>query len=511
MAKKQFIFFHACSSLSTNFGAFETHCLQYYFRIDFRSFLLFLIIAFDFLFTANVAAFCIGNMLGWSSPVQPVLESAESPIGEPLSRSQFSWLSSVNFLGGVIGTLFWGQVSDCLGRKRTGLLVALPFAVGWALIIAARNQWMLYAGRMFIGAGCSGTVINTPMFVTEIAQDKIRGALGSFLMINLNIGTLFSFIIGAATSFYTLTSTCLAVVLIYFCLLLFMPDSPASLLMMKKRAEALESMTWYRGGDQVQAEKDLTSVESRLVKPARSYRSIFQTKGRVKGFLIGIGFILGQQVCGMLAVTTYAVTIFKEAGSTMTPHQSAIVLGVLQVTASVCSLILVDKLGRKVLLVTSFTVMGISLCSLGFFYYFKNSIGPEYLFIPVASLSIHLVAYSIGAGPVPFIVMAELFSPDIRGTAISLIQFLGIFLSFVTVKIFPWMNSFLGPSATFLTYGLGSLVLPLFIICCVPETKGKTLNSITKALESGRRDSEEIIPGGIKPQIVPSSAINPTR
>ncbi|KAF6210598.1 hypothetical protein GE061_013704 [Apolygus lucorum] len=343
---------------------------------------------------ANVAAFCIGNMLGWSSPVQPILESENSPIGEPLTRPQFSWLSSINFLGGVAGTLFWGRLSDKLGRKWTGLLVAVPFAVGWALILAANNQWILYIGRVFIGIGCSGTVINTPVFVTEIAQDKIRGALGSLLMINLNLGTLFSFIVGASTSYYFLTATCLGVVLLYFLGLLFMPDSPGSLLVKKKRAEALKSMCWYRGGDQVQAEKDLTLVETRLTKPRRSYASIFESKGRTKGFIIGVGFIIGQQACGMLAVTTYAVTIFKEA-----------------------------------------------------------------------------VAYSIGAGPVPFIVLSELFAPDIRGTAISLIQFIGIGLSFVTVKIFPWMNSQLGPTITFGSFGLASLLLPIFIIFVVARNE----------------------------------------
>uniref|UniRef100_A0A146LSN9 Facilitated trehalose transporter Tret1 n=2 Tax=Lygus hesperus TaxID=30085 RepID=A0A146LSN9_LYGHE len=459
---------------------------------------------------ANVAAFCIGNMLGWSSPVQPILESEDSPLGEPLTRQQFSWLSSINFLGGVAGTLFWGRLSDRIGRKYTGLTVAVPFAVGWSLILAANNQWMLYTGRFFIGMACSGTVINTPMYVTEIAQDKIRGALGSFLMINLNLGTLFSFIVGASTSYYFLTSTCLGIVMLYFLGLLTMPDSPASLLVKKKRAEALESMCWYRGGDQVQAEKDLTLVESRLIKPRRSYASIFETRGRIKGFIIGVGFILGQQACGMLAVTIYAVTIFKEAGSSLTPHQSAIVLGCLQVVSSICSLVLVDKLGRKVLLVTSFTAMGVSLCSLGVYYYLKASIGQQYLFIPVVALSVHLVAYSVGAGPVPFIVLSELFAPDIRGTAISLIQFIGIGLSFVTVKIFPWMNSQLGPTITFSSFGLASLLLPLFIIFVVPETSGRTLNSIVRELEGEKQDGEEMIEvTRIQPQILPSSLINP--
>lgn len=454
-----------------------------------------------------MAAFCIGNMLGWTSPAQLVLESADSPVGQ-LTRSQFSWVGSMNFLGGVAGTLFWGRISDGIGRKRTSLLVALPFAIGWSLILVATNQWWIYAGRFFIGVGCSGTVINTPVFVTEIAQDKIRGALGSFLIVNLNIGLIFSFIIGAVTSYYVLTATCLIVVILYFCLLLPMPDSPASLLSKKKRTEALDSMTWYRGGDQVQAEKDLTLVESRMVKARRSYFAVFETKGRVKGFVVGISFILGQQVCGMLAVNTYAATIFKEAGSTLTPHQSAIILGCLQFISSLFSLVLVDKLGRKVLLVTSFTTMGLSLCFMSLFYYHRASIPSDYLFIPVVALSIHLFAYSIGAGPVPFIVLAEMFSPDIRGTAISLIQFIGIGMSFITVKIFPWMNLTLGPALTFSSFGIASLLLPIFTILFVPETSGKTLAAILRTLEGESEDGEEMVTVKLKPRIVTSSELN---
>ncbi|XP_014251293.1 facilitated trehalose transporter Tret1-2 homolog [Cimex lectularius] len=441
---------------------------------------------------ANMASFCIGTMLGWTSPMQPLLESSESPVGQ-LTREEISWAGSINFIGAIAGTLFWGRLSDWLGRKCTGLIVAVPFAVGWFIILLAPSKIWLYVGRVAIGLGCSGTIINTPMFVTEIADDAIRGTLGSFLMFSLNVGCLFCYIVGAFTSYTVLTSVCLAVPVIYFVLFLFMPDSPAYLLTKNKKTAAEKSLLWYRGGDIVRTEKDLTSFQTRVCQKKASYFSLIENKGRIKGMALSLGFIAGQQFCGILAILTYSVTIFKESGSSISPYHSAIVVGSLQCIASFTSSILVDKAGRRVLLMTSYSIMALSLLSLGTYFWFRDVLGPEFSWIPVVSLSFHVISYSLGAGPVPFIIMAELFPPNVRGIATSTIQLVGTSLSFASVKLFPWLNVLLGTNGCFLFFGFCCIALFFFTFFCVPETKGKTLQSILRKLNGEPLDEGEMI------------------
>lgn len=455
---------------------------------------------------ANLAAFCVGTMLGWTSPMQPLLESSNPPVGErPLTREELSWIGSINFVGAIIGTFFWGRISDRYGRKTAMLFVGVPFALGWTVILFATDEVYIYIGRFIIGLGCSGAVINTPIFITEIAQDDIRGSLGSFLMISINTGCLFCYIVGAFVTYHMLTAICLAIPVIYIITLTWIPESPVYLYNKGKRDEAERSMLWYRGGDIVQAEKEFTRLQGRSKKKI-GYKTLLESKGTIRAMLIGFGFIFGQQFCGILAILTYTVTIFKESGSTFAPYLSAIIVGALQCTSSLMSSLLVDKAGRKILLGSSYLLMGLCLIALSAYFQFGLP-----TWIPVLSLSLHVIAYSIGAGPIPFIVMGEIFTPEVRGVAISVIQLLGTSLSFASVKLFPTLAVLLGRAGCFLFYGGCCILLVFFTVFGVPETKGRTLQSIIRRLNSDpdEEGTEMVAPNTII--IMPKKELEPIK
>uniref|UniRef100_A0A1B6KIF4 Major facilitator superfamily (MFS) profile domain-containing protein n=1 Tax=Graphocephala atropunctata TaxID=36148 RepID=A0A1B6KIF4_9HEMI len=442
---------------------------------------------------ANLSAFSIGTMLGWTSPMQPLLSSENPPVGsEAMSTEFISWVGSINFIGAVCGTFFWGISSDRLGRKYTALLDAIPFIIGWVVTLTAQNRWWLLIARFIIGVGCSGVIINIPIYVAEMAEDKIRGSLGSFLMIFLNAGCVFSYVVGSLTSYHGIASICLCIPIVFLVLFSYLPESPGYLWNHGKRKEAERSLLWFRGGHIAQTLKEIEDLQMRPSKSSSkpAYRDLFRSKGVKKAIIISVGFVIGQQFCGILAILTYTVKIFQDSGSSLSAHNSMIVVGILQLSSALVSSFLVDRAGRRFLLISSYCAMSISLSTLSSYLYFYDvSWNPALKWIPIVCLSINVIFYSIGVGPVPFVVMSEIFPPDIRGFATSKIQLLGTSLSFATVKTFPFLTGLLGTHGCFLLYAICCALLSIFNFKILPETKGKPLQTIFKLL-NGEDDTK---------------------
>ncbi|KAI5745918.1 hypothetical protein M8J76_015525 [Diaphorina citri] len=129
-------------------------------------------------FVVNIIAFGFGTVNGWPSPAQSMLQSPHPPIGDtPFTDEEISWLGSIVFIGGVIGSLVWSQVADRLGRKAAGYLTAVPFIISWSIMIFATDYWSLLGARFIVGIGCTGSLINVPLIVSEMADKDLRGPL----------------------------------------------------------------------------------------------------------------------------------------------------------------------------------------------------------------------------------------------------------------------------------------------------------------------------------------------
>ncbi|CAB3365739.1 Hypothetical predicted protein [Cloeon dipterum] len=437
---------------------------------------------------ATLGSFAAGTVMAWTSPTLPLLTGPSSPL--PITPDEGSWVGCLMAVGALCGALPAGIVADTIGRRRAMQCVALPMLISWLLIIVASSVGWLYAARIIAGLGVGAVSVVAPIYVGEIAASSIRGSLGGFFQMQLTIGILFAYLFGAAVPYLWLNILSGCVPLIYIVTLFFIPESPQHLLAKNNRREAERSLQRLRGAGcyideelrQMQTALDRQRAEATTQMEA--FKSIFTEKAARKALLIGLGLMLFQQLSGINAVIFYTVSIFEAAGSTLSPSVSTIIVGIVQVVVSFIATLLVDRAGRRVLLLVSASVMALCLAALGVYFHLLDTDVDvtSYGLIPLASVVLFIVMFSVGFGPIPWTMLGELFPAKIKGAASALACVENYVLVFTVTKSFQPLVEVVGSAATFGIFAGICVVAVLFTVFIVPETKGKTLEEIQQEL-----------------------------
>lgn len=444
-----------------------------------------------FFSTVNIAAFSSGSVVGWSSPMLPLLQSDNSPIsGGPITNEVGSWLGSLMCLGGLLATPLYLFISDHCSRKLTGYLVAVPFIVSWILVITANSVTVLYIARFIGGMGAGAIILFASLYVSETAQDTVRGALGSYLTLFTNAGVLFAYIIGSYVSYYTFAYTAILIPVVYVVGLIWLPETPNYLVNRGKYTEAERSLRWLRGKDEKLVELELTKLISFVNerKETTSLKQMLCERGTRRALIIGIALAANLQFCGIFAIISYTVNIFQEAGSDFSPNVSTILIGALQLAGSCASSLLLDKAGRKILLLISNLCMATCLLILGGYFFFKyqGSSVSNFGWVPVGSLSVYIVAIALGVAPVTFLMVSEIFEPQVKGRAITIIISIMWFLTFLIGKFYTNLSDVLGIHGCYWTFSACCVLGVIFTIRSVPETKNRSYSSILTELSGGK-------------------------
>ncbi|XP_073839129.1 solute carrier family 2 member nebulosa isoform X2 [Musca autumnalis] len=435
--------------------------------------------------SAAGGAFAAGTLLGWTSPAQVPLRDGE--YGFPVSESAFSWVGSAMTLGAAFICIPIGFLINLIGRKLTMLLLVLPFTLGWCLLIWAQNVEMMYAARFLLGISGGAFCVTAPMYTGEIAQKEIRGTLGSFFQLMITAGILFVYAIGAGLDVFWMSVVCGLLPLVFGAIFVFMPESPTYLVSKNKNESAIKSIQWLRGKEydyKVEIE-ELKETERKIKENPVSIGSALTRRVTIKALCISLGLMFFQQLCGINAVIFYSTDIFRDADTGIDANLSTIVVGIMQVIATFVSVMVVDKLGRRLLLLASASVMALSTIAMGVYFYMKeNGDSVESLgWLPVCSLCVFIIMFSIGFGPVPWLMMGELFASDIKGVAGSIAGTSNWVLAFIVTKTFVNLKEALGSGPTFWLFAGITIVGAVFVFVFVPETKGKSLNEIQMELE----------------------------
>lgn len=350
------------------------------------------------------------------------------------------------------------------------------------------NVNIFYAARLIKGLGVGSSFAVLPMYLGEIAEDSNRGTIGCLMGVFISIGLLFSYIVGPTLTVKMFCFACTLPLITFFFLFYFLvPETPVYLASTGNKNAAQASLMRLRSKKAPEVQQELmeivkSSEESNSSKGGM--KDLFISKGLRKAFIICTGLLLVQQVAGINIVLAYMQTIFDAAGGVIPSDIATVVIGVIQVFATIGTSSVVDRLGRKLLILGSAIGSCVSLITLGLFFYLNDHKFDvsQLSWLPVASLILYIVVFNFGLGPLPWAIMGEMFPSSVKSAASALISCICFMTSFFITLLFPMLSMHLGNALTFWLFaGLCGLGI-IFIVIVMPETKGKTLSEIQDML-----------------------------
>lgn len=450
--------------------------------------------------SVSMGAFCAGTVLSWSSPALAHLERpknyslylsnlSESDLPSPgfkIDDSAHSWIGSLLTIGALVAAIPIGYLADKFGRKKVILSLSLPFILNWILMISAQNVNMIFAGRFFAGIGLGGMCVTAPMYIGEIAEASYRGMFGSFFQMFLCAGILFSSVIGSFTNWIGLNSIELLSPIVFAISFLFMPETPAYLVGANDILAAEENLRKLRGStyDVSQELKEIQKEIEESQQKRASIKDVVTSKGNLKAVISVVVVLAYQQLTGINALVFYTEPIFKAADSPISSSVGSIIINLVQLVVAYISILIVEKANRKFYLMFSSTGLFLCMLTLGIFFHLKLLNLPLHNLhvMMIISFVLFMVFFSVGYGPVPWMLMGELFSPEIKGVASGLgVLSNWIFASLVTF-CFPQMTSSIGYHITFYIFAGIMASATVFVYLVVPETRGKSLAEIQAIL-----------------------------
>lgn len=451
-----------------------------------------------------LAAICIcigamgtGTIIGWTSNITDDLKGGKLNDLNFNDDYKLGLVGSMMTTGALLICLPIGPIADFIGRKPTILLTVVPYTIGWLMITFAKHEAMVYVGRILTGIGGGGFCVIAPMYTTEIAQPELRGMLGAFFQFFLTIGILYSNLFGHVCGMLVFNIMCAAIPIVFGILFLFQPETPYYLIKCNKMEKAEEIFQRLRGKD-YDCSEEMENMKKQAAEKFtfEMFKKCMKTKQAKKANLICFSLMFYQQLSGINAVMFYSKDIFKDAGSTLPDYWCVIIIGIVQVIFTGLASAVVDRLGRKILLVVSSGLMTFSLVFLGIYFLLKNhalvteSTLKNIGLIPVTSLTLFIIGFSFGMGPIPWLASSEIFPVEVKAHCSSAAAVFNWFLACMVSLFYPKLSTAIGNDITFFIFSAITATCIPFVIFVMPETKGKTLLQIQTEMGVGGDGSE---------------------
>ena len=383
--------------------------------------------------------------------------------------------------GTVLGAIFGGIPTNKIGRKNTLLWIGILFLFS-ALGSAFANDPYVFAAFRFIGGlGVGASTIAAPAYISEIAPAKDRGRLVAFYQFNIVLGILMAFLSNyllndvGENSWRWMMGVQAIPSIIYVLLIISIPKSPRWLLSKFKNEEARKVLQIM--GQEADYENMKREIEIDNNNATLADDNIFLKKYRTP---LVLAFLMAffNQLSGINAFLYYSSRIFQEAGlGESTALLSSIGIGVVNLIFTLLGVFLIDKLGRKILMYIGSLgyIVSLSLVAMAFFFQWEGITVPVFLFVFIA-------AHAIGQGAVIWVFISEIFPNHLRASGQSFGSTTHWVLAAIIPSLIPYLFSTVGPGVVFLFFAVMMVFQLLFVRFMMPETKGISLEELSKKL-----------------------------
>ena len=389
--------------------------------------------------------------------------------------------------GALFGSLAGGWLADRYGRRGALILAGILFSAGAAVSSLAWDCTSLTTARLAIGMAIGLAAVAAPLYISENAPARHRGMLVSFYQLAITLGILGAYIAGYGLegSWRTTFAIGMAPGVVLAAAMATMHDTPRWLMLRGRTEDAHAAL--IQNGLAGQAGAELQAIRRSIAATPRAARwSALFSRHVLPATIVAVGLFVLQQLSGINAVIYYAPLVFREAGFDSHGAQllATIGIGAVNVAMTLVSMALIDRIGRRRMLYIGFVGAALSLTVIACA---AASDSPWLNAVAFAGLLAYIAAFAISIGPLPWLMMAEIFPIDVRPLGMGLASIANWTFNALVVFAFPALLGGIGLAGVFAGFAIACLVGVAFTWALVPETSGASLEDIEAQLSSGER------------------------
>jgi sugar porter (SP) family MFS transporter len=412
-----------------------------------------------------------------------VISGALLYIEEDFNPTSFEAQAFVGALlvGAVIGAILSGFSADALSRRRTKIISGSVYVVGALGSAAAQDPTQLIAARFVLGIAVGTASFVSPLYISELAPKQIRGGVTSFNQLMIVSGIFAAYIVnaslgGVSGNWRWMLGLGAIPGLVLAVGMYFQPFSPRWLVGEGREEEAREVLERARSSEE-EAEEELEEIKQEA-KEEGSLRDLLAPGVRAM-VAIGLVMAIAQQLIGVNTVIYYAPTILKLTGlSTGSAITQALSVGITNVIFTVVAILLLDRVGRRPLLIVGTIGCIISLVALGIFFA-SPTLKQDASVIALICLIAYIASFAVGLGPVFWLMISEIFPMKVRSAAMSVSTVANWASNFLVATFFLTLTGAITIQGTFWLYAGFGIAAVLFFIFRLPETKDRSLEEIS--------------------------------
>nr|CAH7738812.1 unnamed protein product [Callosobruchus chinensis] len=440
---------------------------------------------------------CLNNGLqyAWTSPF--IVKITKDKINYDITEDEASHFTTIPPVAMMISCSIFAYLTNIIGPKKTFLSAAVPYILGWILLVVAKDVYVFYLARVFAGMSDGILFAAFPMYMGEIAEPKIRGTFGNGQTVAVYLGQFSINVIGTYLDVRQTSYICLVVPVLFLILFPLMPESPYFLLRRGKDEEAKAALKWLRRKTDI--EEDFAKLKAdvqRQTSEKGTWKELVTVEANRKALLAGVFLRFSQQLCGLQVFAVYTKYIFEKSGSSLSADMSTMVYAGLVLILNTMTSFMTEHIGRRRAYMFSLGACAVVLWALGVYFimdeFFPQSNLSSFQWVPLAGLVCYTIFSAFGVAIIPTLMLGELFSASVKSKGLMILVLVLGAGTTLMCQLFYFLNDKFGMFCPFILFAACSTVSSILTKWLVPETKGMTLEEIQQSLTKKKKKNSSV-------------------